>query len=66
MNFKLSCISWDEVHVKFNLFDPAGANCGQICIRTADVEAFIGRRNWQGMIQWNGLIPERWVKYEIS
>ena len=57
MNFKLSCTSWNDAHVKFNLFDPAGASCGQICIRTEDVEKFIHSRNWAGTIQWNGLYP---------
>jgi hypothetical protein len=60
MNFKLSCIEWNSVHVKFNLFDPSGANCGQVCIRTEDVEKFIGKRNWVGTVAWNGLYPIEW------
>jgi ribosomal protein L37E len=57
VNFRFSCISWDDAHVKFNLFDFLGANCGQICIRTFDVDVFFGRQGWQGIIEWNGLRP---------
>ena len=56
--FTLRCESYDHVHVKFSLFDPANANCGLITIRTEDVTDFIGKGNWEGAINWNKKLPE--------
>lgn len=55
--FKLSCISTNVKHTRFDLFDSEGANCGQITILTIDIVYFIGRA-WNDSIEWNGIIPE--------
>jgi hypothetical protein len=57
MKYKLTCTSWNTAHVKFNLFDPTGANCGQICIHALDLINFL-QNSWKGEIFWNGNMPE--------
>jgi len=58
-SFLIRCENWNREHTKFSLFDPAGANCGFITIRTQDLSAFIDTKNWNGRIDWNGkLSPE--------
>jgi hypothetical protein len=57
MKYKLTCTSWNTAHVKFNLFDPTGANCGNLCIHALDVVNFL-QNSWRGDILWNGNMPE--------
>lgn len=59
--FKLSCSEWNVKHVKFNLFDPHGANCGKIVILTEDVLQF-AKYSWNGNIAWNGRFPDDIVR----
>jgi len=56
-HYKLNCTSWNGQHVRFTVFDPKGANCGEICVLTGDVFNFI-RSSWRGDVFWNGLMPE--------
>lgn len=55
--FKLSCVSVNEHHTVFNIFDPAGANCGQITVNTTDVIALV-RDTWRGNIDWNNRVND--------
>lgn len=55
--FKLDCVDWNETHVKFNVFDPRGANCGLLTISRADVINFV-KYSWKGNIFWHGKMPE--------
>ena len=55
--FTMRCEQWNTQHVKFSLFDPSGANCGWIVIRTDDIADFIARDNWNGGIDWNDNLP---------
>jgi len=54
--FKLSCVEWNGRHVKFNVFDPYGANCGQLTLLATDIVVFI-QQVWKGSVFWNGLMP---------
>lgn len=54
--YKLSCREWNPYHVKFNVFDPTGANCGELTVLASDVENFV-QHSWRGNIFWNGLMP---------
>ena len=57
MRYKLDCISWNSEHVKFNLFDRQGANCGVITVATRDVFYFL-QAAWKGEIVWNDRMPD--------
>lgn len=50
--FKLSCVEVNGKHTKFNIYDPAGANCGQITVNTKDVICLV-RDTWRGNVDWN-------------
>jgi hypothetical protein len=58
--YKLYCVESNVMHVRFNLFDPKGANCGSLCVLTEDVENFL-MNSWKGSINWDGKIPERLI-----
>jgi hypothetical protein len=53
MNYKLRCTEFNDVHVKFTLFDRTGANCGQVTVSRSDVYYFLDRGAWQGDVDWN-------------
>lgn len=55
--YRLDCLDWNPEHVKFNVFDGVGANCGTLTIRTADVVNFL-RDNWRGNLFWHGRMPQ--------
>lgn len=55
--FKLRCDSSNSKHTRFTMFDPAGANCGSICINTCDVVPFMGQ-DWNGEIDWCFIVPD--------
>lgn len=57
MKYKLTCFEWNFGHVKFNLFDPTGANCGQITVCALDMINFL-QNSWKGNIDWDGKMPE--------
>ena len=50
--FKLTCTFSNPGHTRFTLFDYEGANCGQLTLRTKDVDYFLDA--WLGDIDWNG------------
>lgn len=54
--YKLDCIEWNVKHVKFRVFDPAGANCGFLTIESSDVINFV-QNSWNGDVFWNGFGP---------
>ena len=54
--FKLSCREWNRSHVHFTVFDPVGANCGNITVRTEDALMFVSH-SWDGIVEWNGRAP---------
>jgi len=55
--YKLNCIEWNLRHVKFNVFDPIGANCGVLTISADDIINFV-KYSWNGDIFWHGKMPE--------
>jgi len=59
--YNLSCIEWNGKHVKFNVFDTTGANCGLLTVDALDVIHFVSK-SWSGDIAWNGLIPQDVLK----
>ena len=48
--YRLDCIERNEGHIKFNLLDPQGGNCGVITIRTEDLHTFTAL-NWKGKVR---------------
>ncbi len=60
--FTLSCLSTNPTHTKFQIYDPHGANCGEITVLSEDAEKFVAF-NWSGTVLWNGKQP---VKKEIE
>lgn len=54
--YKIRCIDWNDQHVKFNVFDTKGANCGVLTIETKDVTNFVTQA-WNGAIFWDGKVP---------
>jgi len=54
--YKLSCMDWNSRHVRFALYDPFGANCGEISVLSGDVQNFISN-SWSGDVLWNGKSP---------
>lgn len=57
MKYKLTCTDWNAGHVRFNLFDPTGANCGKLCVSALDMVNFL-QNSWKGNIDWDGKMPE--------
>jgi len=55
--YKLDCMEWNPRHVKFNVFDPTGANCGILTILTDDALNFV-KYSWNGDISWHGKGPK--------
>jgi hypothetical protein len=55
--YKIHCIEWNPRHVKFDVYDPPGANCGTLTILTDDVLNFI-TNSWNGDIFWHGKMPK--------
>jgi len=55
--YKINCTEWNSRHVKFNVFDPAGANCGRLTIATGDTRNFV-KYSWNGYVSWEGKFPE--------
>ena len=55
--FELVCLESNHKHTRFALFDPIGANCGQLAIRTEDLIPF-AVQNWNGTVDYRGLIPD--------
>jgi len=39
--YKIDCLEWNPQHVRFNVFDPFGANCGVLTILAKDVKNFV-------------------------
>lgn len=58
--YKLDCIEWNDRHVRLNVFDPTGANCGTLTLPSADVLGFV-LNSWKGDIFWNGLMPDEFL-----
>jgi hypothetical protein len=58
--YKIDCIEWNPRHVKFNVFDPTGANCGVLTILADDVLNFV-KNSWNGNIFWHGKMPKDFV-----
>jgi hypothetical protein len=54
--FKLVCTDWNEAHVRFRVFDPAGATVGTLTLLTGDVLGFVSE-TWNGDVLWNGKCP---------
>lgn len=50
--YRLECKHIDLMHTRFALYDPTGANCGNIIVLTSDARNFISR-NWNGNVDWN-------------
>lgn len=50
------CREWNDRHVKFALFDGAGANCGFVTVLSSDVFRFI-QTAWHGDIFWENKVP---------
>lgn len=61
--YKISCLEWNELHIRFGVYDGKGAHCGVITIEASDVRTFL--QNWAGAVFWNGLIPNH-VDYELK
>lgn len=55
--YRLRCQDWNPTHVRFAVFDPKGANCGELCVEASDVFRFL-RTAWNGDLYWNGHLPE--------
>ena len=55
--YRLDCLEWNPRHVKFNVFDPFGVNCGTLAVLAEDVLNF-AKYSWRGDIFWNGRMPE--------
>jgi hypothetical protein len=51
--YTLDCKAWNLSHVRFNVFDGRGANCGTVTIDADDVRNFVAL-NWNGNVKWNG------------
>lgn len=51
--WKLDCLHVNPAHCVFRIFDPHGANCGQVTLNCADVPDFISDV-WRGSVNWNG------------
>jgi len=68
-NFKLVCQATNAQHTTFALFDRGlggtRANCGTITISTSDLVYFL-RYNWNGDIDWNGLLPLDEIEKQIA
>jgi hypothetical protein len=62
--YELNCLEWDATHVKFNVFDPQGANCGTLTILVSDVVNFV-KHSWNGDISWNNKMPDRVVDMNL-
>lgn len=56
--FKLDCFESNGFHTRFKVFDPRGANCGELCILTQDAASFVAD-NWNGLVFWNGHEPKK-------
>lgn len=54
--FTLSCISSNDQHTRFSIYDSEKTNCGIITVRTRDVEVLI-KYNWNGNLEWNNIFP---------
>lgn len=55
--YKLQCLEWNPRHVKINMFDTTGANCGLLTVASVDIIHFI-HNSWKGDISWEGKIPK--------
>ena len=58
--YKIDCLEWNPQHVRFNVFDPFGANCGVLTILAKDVKNFV-THSWKGDIFWNGKMPQDFI-----
>jgi hypothetical protein len=56
-HYKLTCLNWNTMHIRFAVFDPIGANCGEITILASDAVNFL-QNAWKGDIFWDGKIPD--------
>lgn len=59
--YKLDCLEWNNRHVRFNVFDPSGANCGTLHVLAHDAINFV-KHSWKGDIFWNGKMPQAIVE----
>lgn len=53
--YTLRCYEWNLAHVKFNVYDPVGANCGVLITSVDHILSFM--HSWRGEIEWNDLVP---------
>ena len=53
--WKLSCVEVNDMHIKWNLFDTHGVNCGTVTVLRTEVVDFL--QQWHGAIEWNNKIP---------
>lgn len=72
-NYKLVCMSSNEKHTTFSLFDRGSlnvpdstrANCGRIVLDTCDLLYFL-KYNWNGDVDWAEHCPDAALKAEIA